>query len=99
MRLTASPHTKASTQNFSFQQIMGSPAQQLSSGDSIFQVDLFFGSTQMSLDIVLNSGTRKCDRQDCPQYSGQGMLRCWWSSQPLTCCLQFGCIWSIPTIP
>ena len=25
---------------------MGSPAQQLSSGDSIFQVDLFFGSTQ-----------------------------------------------------
>src|SRR6267143_2181571 len=27
------------------------------------------------------------------------MLHCWWSSQPLTCCLQFGCILSIPTIP
>src|SRR6266852_9557375 len=57
MRLTASPHTKASIQHFGFQQIMGSPSQQLSSGDSIFQVDLFFGSTRVSLDIVLDSGT------------------------------------------
>src|SRR2546425_5565765 len=46
MRLTASPQAKASLQHFRFQQIMGSPAFQLSSGDSIFQVDLFFGSTQ-----------------------------------------------------
>ena len=46
MRLTASPQAKASLQHFGFQQIIGSLAHQLSSGDSIFQVDLFFGSTQ-----------------------------------------------------